>query len=322
MSIKSEIKKGYRKLTTIPWSSRKIAEPKVVALNPFWHYTSSFDAIATIERHAISGQQPKPGFVTNFLGVRTATKFFPGILDDKSGTVEPVPIPANWHADIAEWGSALRAVELSGPEFTILELGCGWGCWLNNSGAAARRMGKKVNLFGIEGDKHHVGFAHEALKENGFGEDEYTIVHGVAASKNGAALFPIVSTAGASWGSAPILNATRSQIAEAKKAGGYETIKSFSIDNITGKKVIDLLHIDIQGGEEQLIRDSIGIINGYVRFILIGTHSRSIEANVLALLLDNGWLLELERPAINNIINGKPVIAVDGVLFLRNERIM
>jgi FkbM family methyltransferase len=319
MSVKSEIGKGYRKLTSA-WRARKNADLVAIPPSPFWHFTSSFDAIATIKRHAAGGQQLKQGFVTNFLGVRTATKFFPGILDDKSGTIEPVPIPANWHADIAEWGSALRAVEMSGASFTILELGCGWGCWLNNTGAAARRMGKKVKLFGIEGDRHHVNFAHEALQENGFGDDEYTIIHGVAASANGMALFPIVSTPGASWGSAPILNASKKQIAEAQSAGGYMTIEAFSIESITAGEILDLVHIDIQGGEEQLIRDSIENINHYVRHLLVGTHSRAIEAGILNTMLDNGWLLELERPAINNIVDGKPVIAVDGVLFFKNAR--
>ena len=319
MSVKSEIKKGFQKLTS-PWSRSENQNLKVETPSPFWHYTASFDALATIERHAILGLLPKQGFVTNFLGIKTATKFFPGILDNSSGIIEPLPIPANWHADIAEWGSALRAVEQSGACFTILELGCGWGCWLNNTGAAARRMGKKIKLFGIEGDKHHVSFAHEALKENGFSEDEYKIVHGVADSENGIALFPIVSTPGASWGSAPILNANSNQIAEAEAAGGYAAIESFSIDSITSGEILDLLHIDIQGGEEQLIRKSIDIINQFVRYILVGTHSRAIEAAILDIMLDNGWTLELERPAINTIVDGKPFIAVDGVLFLKNGK--
>jgi hypothetical protein len=40
--------------------------------------------------------------------------------------VEPIPIPANWHADIAEWAAALRAVDLARGSFTMAELGCGW----------------------------------------------------------------------------------------------------------------------------------------------------------------------------------------------------
>ena len=53
--------------------------------------------------------EPHPDYVTNFLGVKISPRYFPGILDGKAGTVEPIPIPANWHADIAEWAGALRA---------------------------------------------------------------------------------------------------------------------------------------------------------------------------------------------------------------------
>ncbi|KUM23413.1 hypothetical protein AU467_33615 [Mesorhizobium loti] len=104
----------------------------------FFHYNCSFDAIGTINRHARTDLTAQPSYVTSFLGVRVAPKFFPGILDGKAGTIEPIPIPANWHADIAEWAAALRAVDLALERFRVVELGCGWGCWLNNTGAAAR----------------------------------------------------------------------------------------------------------------------------------------------------------------------------------------
>src|SRR3546814_4193882 len=96
-----------------------------------------------MNRHAGHDRQPSPDHLTNFLGVKIAPRFFPGILDGKAGVVEPIPIPANWHADIAEWAAALRSVDLAVGTFRALELGCGWGCWLNNAGAAARRRDRK-----------------------------------------------------------------------------------------------------------------------------------------------------------------------------------
>ena len=73
-----------------------------------------------------------------------------------AGVVEPVPIPANWHADIAERAAALRAVEQAHGTFKVVELGCGWGCWLNNTGVAARTLGLAVTLIGVEGDEGHI----------------------------------------------------------------------------------------------------------------------------------------------------------------------
>ena len=45
---------------------------------------------------------------------------------------------------------------------------CGWGCWMNNSGVAARRTGRTVDLIGIEGDEGHLKFARDALARNGY----------------------------------------------------------------------------------------------------------------------------------------------------------
>ena len=158
--------------------------------SPFFHYNASFDPQEVIRRHAAQGLQPVAGFLTNFLGVRIDPKFFPTLLQARAGEVEPVPIPANWHADIAEWGAALRAVDLARERFTVIELGCGWGCWINNTGVAARRAGLEVHLIGIEGDADHVRFARQACATNGFAADQVTLLHGIAAPAGGTALFP------------------------------------------------------------------------------------------------------------------------------------
>lgn len=284
----------------------------------FFHYNCSFDAIGTMNGHARGDLQPHPSYVTNFLGVRISPRFFPNILDGKAGTIEPAPIPANWHADIAEWAAALRAVDLASGRFRVVELGCGWGCWLNNTGAAARHKGLAVELIGIEGDSEHVAYAHEAMAANGFSEDEFRITHGVAAPEKGVALFPVVENAGASWGSEPILNATPRQIKEASASSHYQQLDAFPLSEIVQDEPVDLLHIDIQGGEADFIDAAIADLNRFVRYIVIGTHSRQIEGRIMSTLLSQGWKLEMERPAIIGLPDGRPQILVDGVQGWRN----
>ena len=58
--------------------------------------------------------------VVNFLGVAIDPKFLPLVLEGMAGQVQPVPIPCNWHADMAEWGAVLRAVDLARNTFTRL----------------------------------------------------------------------------------------------------------------------------------------------------------------------------------------------------------
>jgi len=281
--------------------------------SPFFNYASTFDAIAVMKRYAVDDLQPSADHVTNYLGVKIAPRFFPGILDGKAGTVEPIPIPANWHADIAEWAAALRSVDIAEGTFRAVELGCGWGCWLNNAGAAARSRGLEIELIGIEGDAEHVEFANEAMVSNGFRPDQFRIIHGVAAPHRGTALFPVVENAGASWGSEPLLNASDLQIREAMATGQYQMLPALSLDQITNGEPIDLLHIDIQGGEADYIDAAIKDLNRYVQYIVIGTHSRQIEGRLMSTLLSHGWKLEIERPAIIVLVDGKPHISVDGV---------
>ncbi|MBB4000984.1 class I SAM-dependent methyltransferase [Aurantimonas endophytica] len=280
--------------------------------SPFWHYNSSFDAVALMHAYAVTAP-PDPQHVTNFLGVKVSPRFFPGILDGKAGVVEPVPIPANWHADIAEWGSVLHAVDHAGSTFRMAELGCGWGCWLNNAGAAARSRGKSIELIGVEGDLGHVEFAEEARRANGFSQTEYRIIHGIAAASKGKALFPIAEVSGQSWGLEPVLGASQNQIDAALENKTHHVLDMIPLADIAGNQPLDLLHIDIQGGEADYVQENLCDMKRLVRRVVIGTHSRQIEGRIMSTFLDAGWKIEMERPAIIAVDSGKPDIRVDGV---------
>ena len=285
--------------------------------SPFYHYNASFDAREMIRRYAVDSPTPDPEHVTNFLGVKIPPKIFPETLQGREGTVEPLPIPANWHADIAEWAAALRSVDLAKGAFRAVEVGCGWACWLNNTGAAARGRELKIDLVGIEGDEEHVRWAMEILRSNGFQPDEFRIVHGIASPRRGKALFPIAEDSGAAWGSEPIFDAPEEKMKEAEKSGRYRVLEAIPIDDLVSDQPIDLLHIDIQGGEVDFVKENLPVINRLVRYLVIGTHSRQIEGALMTILREAGWTLEIERPAIlsplSNFTDGPVTASVDGV---------
>lgn len=283
--------------------------------NPFWHYHGRFDALDTLNRYiaVAPAVEPREGYVMNFLGVAIPPSVHPTILGPKAGTVDAPPLPNNWHADLAEWGAALRAVDLSGQRFTMIELGCGWGCWMNITGAAARLTGRAVHVIGVEGDRTHVDFAKETLAVNGFGPDESTLVRGIAAGSAGTALFPIQGEEGG-WGSAPVFGASDAQIEEAVSSGSHDVLEMVPLAKVAeGHDVIDLLHIDIQGGEADLIASTLDVLKEKVRYILIGTHSREIEGRLFDTLRSAGWILDIERAAILGLTNDGPYVTVDGV---------
>lgn len=287
--------------------------------SPFYHYHSNIDLEEIIRRHAVGNISPRPGYLVNFLGVLIDPRYFPEILQDRAGTVEGAPIPANWHADIAEWGAALRAVDLARDSFTVIELGCGWGCWLNNTGVAARRAGLDVHLIGVEGDEGHLGFAREACAANGFAAEQLELHHGIATATSGFALFPRQERAGVQWGLEPVFGATEEQRKAAAASGKYDELPMVAMDDLAVRhKRIDLLHVDIQGGEADLIAGSLAALCAKVAYLLVGTHSRQIEGRIMQILLDAGWVLEVERPAILIMHEPTPIVYVDGVQGWRN----
>ena len=290
--------------------------------SPFFHYNSRFDAIQTIHNHAVKNIVPDQNYLTNYLGVKVDPKYFPGLLDNKHGEVEPAPIPANWHADIAEFAAALRAVELSNNTFRVIELGCGWGCWLNNTGIAAKRLGREVELIGVEGDKGHIEFAIESTSINGFRQDEVNLLHGIASSEAGTALFPVQDQPGVEWGLEPIFGATPEEMHTLTQSGKFQALPMLSLIDIVQKyDRIDLLHIDIQGGELDLLETCASALKDYVAYILVGTHSRSIEGRLFDIMLKDKWLLEIERPALLNVETENPIVTVDGVQGWRNTNL-
>jgi FkbM family methyltransferase len=291
-----------------------------VAASPFWHFASAFDAVGLIKKNARQGLAPSTSHVTNFLGVKVRPEVFPNILPAMVGTVEPPPIPANWHADIAEWGSCLRAVELSGDRFSMMELGCGWGCWMNNLGVAAKNAGKKVKLYGIEADPDHLAFARTSLSDNQISTSEYSLLHGIAGTKGSIALFPKIES-GINWGGTAIFSPTATQLAEAEESDQYVRLPIVDIPKVLKDEVrLDLLHVDIQGAELELLRELFPVLCKKVRYVFIGTHSKQIEGGLFDLFLQGAqWNLEMERPAIFQIVDGKPVVVCDGVQAWRNN---
>jgi 2-polyprenyl-3-methyl-5-hydroxy-6-metoxy-1,4-benzoquinol methylase len=292
--------------------------------SPFFHYNACFDPVALIEKNKCKHPQISPSHLVNFLGLKINPDFMPECVRHLRGLIEPPPNPANWHADIAEFGAVFRAVDLaSGSRFVMAELGCGWGCWMGIAGLAAKSRHFKVSLIGVEGDTKHLAWARENMVANGFSEEEYRLVHGIAAAQPGKALFPRNSPDNIHYGLEPIFNASRQTIEQAKTNNTHNILEMVPLrDVFSSEKRADLLHIDIQGGEVDLVKGSLDYLLNYVAYMVIGTHSRVIEGQLIDMLTKQGWILEIERPAIFDINGQKLITTVDGVQGWRNCRLL
>jgi FkbM family methyltransferase len=301
---------------SIAKSAEYVAKTKPV---PFAQFNACIDVAGIIRGHDHPGSAAVPGHVVNFLGVKMNARFMP-VPEHFAGTVMGLPIPTNFHADMSEWGSALRAVDLARGSFTVLELGCGWGCWMINTSAAARHRGLAVHAIGVEADTAHLGFAREALATNGFAEGESTLLEGVVAARPGTALFPKPDRHGRDYGSEPLFGLEGEELERTLKSGRYDPVKVISLEEaMRGHARIDLLHIDIQGGEADLVRDTLPLLREKVAYMVIGTHSRPIEGKLFEHLADSDFKLEVERPALIELRDTGPLTLVDGVQGWRNR---
>jgi FkbM family methyltransferase len=281
-------------------------------------YYCSFDAEAVLKRFTPHAVDPHEGLITNFLGVKVTPEVIPEHFRHMTGLVEPPPDPGNWHADIAEWAAALWSVEQAEDSYSIVELGCGWGCWLNNTGTAAAQKGLSLSLIGVEGDLGHVNDARKTLRLNGFREQDCKIIHGIVAAKRGKSFFPISGHHANEWGSQAVFFPDEERATALRAAGQHLELDCFTLAEVCAEKVTDLLHIDIQGAELDFVRGSLTDMNRLVKRCLVGTHSRELDGALFGEFLQLGWRLEMERPTVHGIQNGYPQVLIDGVQLWRN----
>lgn len=283
-----------------------------------WHYYASFDGMAILHRFHVQDQAAEPGIIRNFLGTRITPEVFPAALAAQAGTVEGLPVPGNWHADIAEWAAALLTVTRAQGEYRIVELGCGWGCWMVNMGVAARARGLKLDLIGVEGEAQHLQNARATLELNGFSEDMFALHHGLAAPAPGLAIFPLAAEGAANWGGEAVYDPSPEAVAAARGRSDVQVLQCMTLEQLSGGRPIDLLHIDIQGAEAEFVEGNLAQMNAHIRHVLIGTHSRIIEGALIEKLTAAGWHLEMERPAIMPLQGGRQALAIDGVQMWKN----
>jgi len=90
--------------------------------------------------------------------------------------------------------------------------------------------------------------------------------------------------------------------------------------------VSDLVHIDVQGWEAKLCAGCVDLLNSRVRGLIIGTHSRPIDGQVIEILNGAGWTFENEKPTRFRFDLTTPFMElmteVDGVQVWRNSRLV
>ncbi|HYF09843.1 MAG TPA: hypothetical protein VD970_19660 [Acetobacteraceae bacterium] len=241
-------------------------------------------------------QQGEPGFIRDVLGNRTRCSFSPsfGAYD---GQVFGHPGPADHFASPLEWIGVLKSVLTApGPAWRALEVGAHWAPWLVATAALARQRGLAgLRLHGIESDATHASHMRQHFLDNGLDPDAHALLH------------------------APV--------SPAAVRGGTDGPEAVPFgDLLAHEPVWDLVHMDVQGLEAELCQTAAPLLDARVRWLVIGTHSRRIEGDLVDLLYRHGWMLDHEKPCWFRLDRRLPTLAdmvlSDGTQIWWNPRLV
>src|SRR5690348_12170114 len=283
--------------------------------------TAIFAEFANPER------KPERGFLVDFLGSRIRTTSVWKEARTLDGQLIGIPVPADFHAETIEWIGLLKSVRSATGEYVAMELGAGFGPWAVAGGVAARSRGiKNIRLYAVEGDPQHFQFLRQHFVDNGFEPNRHTLLEAAVGAHAGVAQWPASedSSATEEWGNRPIQGTSDYVGRQFQKTNQIDVIPM--LDLVVREHRWDLIHIDVQGDEMDICRSCIDELNARVRWMVVGTHSRKIDGDLLELMCRAGWLLEHEKPAkfafTPNPTTLEAMTTVDGTQVWRNPQLV
>lgn len=287
------------------------------------HPALSRQDMGVFGRFPHAGGEGEPGFIRDFLGVRTSTRYSPTFAPH-DGKVFDVPLKADFHAEAPEWLGLLKSVLSAGSRYRILEIGAGYGPWLAAGHAAARRRGiDDILLYGLEADPGRYIFLQEHMAQNGVDPAVCRLINAAIGTADGTIPWPVSADAAADYGSRPL-------DADGQDYRGHAharviDLPMLGLTGLLGREPFwDLVHVDIQGLETDVCRSALEALDAQVRWLVIGTHSRKIDGDLLEMFWRHGWVLEHEQPSrfnfSRNARNLEAMTVADGAQVWRNPR--
>ena len=261
------------------------------------------DDVRVFDRFLNIPKQAEPGFLVDYLGVRTRPESLANHVRNLAGTVHGIPVPGDWHAEAVEHIGLIKSVLDAKGTYRIMELGAGWGPWLVAGAAAARHLGiTDIHMLGVEADTGHYATLRQHLLDNGFNPDQHTLLKAAVGASAGKARFPKINDSANQWGARPTQGDSTADSAYLSSVMGPGTIEMEEVnllainDLLTRQPQWDLVHIDVQGWEADICRAGMGELGKRAKRVIIGTHSRKLDGDLMEMFHQAGWLLEHEKP--------------------------
>ncbi len=261
------------------------------------------DDVRVFDRFRNIPKQAQPGFLVDYLGVRTRPESLASHVRALAGTVQGIPVPGDWHAEAVEHIGLIKSVLDAKGAYRVMELGAGWGPWLVAGAAAARHLGiTEIHMLGVEADSGHHASLRQHLQDNGFDPDRHTLLKAAVGATAGKARFPKVHDSANQWGARPTQGDNASDTAYLSSVMGEAKIEMEEVDLLAINDLLarqpswDLVHIDVQGWEADICRAGMQQLGERAKRVIVGTHSRKLDGEVMEMFHHAGWTLEHEKP--------------------------
>lgn len=214
------------------------------------------------------------GFDVDFLGTRHKTAYFtmwPPQPEDRYASPDHPPFDEEYF----EWIDLLEAIASASGQFTMLELGAGFGRWTARAAAAAQQLGLPYFLTAIEAEPTHFKWLNENLKDNSVSPEHCSLIQAAVTGNDGTVGFQVGDPA-SSYG---------------QSIGGATQVKSISLSTVLRtQELIDLIDMDVQGAELEILEAATGPLAQKVKRVHVETHSGQLHAGVYRLFRNLRWI--------------------------------
>lgn len=271
------------------------------------------------------------GFHIDVFGNKTRLAYFH---KEHSGSIlqKELPFPDNGqYGEAIEYLGTMRGIEAADESLVVYELGAGFAPWLvvAKTFALHRPTINKMRFVAVEADPARLPLIESHFRDNGMPLPnemhpamETFIVNAAVSDSTGDLIFSANDIH--DWGGTA---RSESDILDYRGIEGVGvTVSARKIEDlIAGESRIDLMHIDIQGWEVTSIKASLAAVNSKVASMVIGTHSRVIEGELISVLRNDDWILVYEKPCKFHCQSRLPDIVgatfFDGTQFWINTRL-
>jgi FkbM family methyltransferase len=229
-------------------------------------------------------------YFRDFLGVKTDPKYRYSWKAQPLGKKIKLGYPKP-NQQYFEWLFFLSTVLEAINQYTIIELGAGYAPWLIRAAFALKQISPNmpVLLVAVEGDPTHYKWMLEHFENNNISPKEHLLFEALVSDQDATAKFPNLKDPSKNYGASVIRQDSPAQTLQKD----FIEVKTVSMNTILSKisSAVDLIHMDIQGYEQQVLHNSIELISTKVKKILVATHrSEFLHNNVYKFMREHGWL--------------------------------